>query len=149
MGEIEHRALRPGGFSGVVVVTASPSGDRAIARAAAAGEDVLVRAPGYRPRLGGIYRASGRLEAIDAAVRGYYASQGVRLELRASRLVAMGSRGGIWGLVDRAHAAAMRRLGADHDPAPARALAAGVTLGETGSMPQDVRQQFRDSGCIT
>ncbi len=146
VAQIEHRALRPGGFAGVVVVTGRPSGDRAIARDPSAREDVLVRAPGYRPQLGGVYRVSGRLVPVDPVVSGYYATQGIHLELRASRLTALGSRGGLWGAVDRIHAAAVDRLGAGHDPPPARSLVAGVTLGEDGAMPPDVRQQFRDSG---
>ena len=146
VGQLEHRALRPGGFAGVVVVTGRPSGDRAIARVQAAREDVLVRAPGHRPQLGGVYRVSGRLVPVDPVVRAYYATQGVHLELRTSRLTSLGSRGGLWGAVDRIHAAAVDRLGAGHDPPPARSLVAGVTLGEDGAMPPDVRQEFRDSG---
>src|SRR2546423_3545506 len=69
VAEIEHRALHAGGFAGVVVVTGQPAGDRAIARDPAAREDVVVRAPGYRPALGAIYRATGRLEPLDPAVR--------------------------------------------------------------------------------
>src|SRR5436190_835536 len=83
--------------------------------------------------LGAIYRATGRLEPLDPAVQGYYATQGVHLELRASRLVELGRRGGIWGGVDRLHAAALHRLGADATPSPPRSLVAGVTLGDTGS----------------
>src|SRR5205807_238630 len=83
------------------------------------------------------------LRPIDPQVRDYYATQGVHLELRASRLVAGGRRGGVWGMVDAAHAGALRRLGASTGASPARALVAGVTLGETGGLPPDVRQQFR------
>src|SRR5262249_6308769 len=65
---------------------------------------------------------------------------------RASRLVLTGRRGGLWGAVDAAHAGALRRLAAGPGASPARALVAGVTLGETGGLPADVREQFRDSG---
>ena len=74
-------------------------------------------------------------------MRDYYASQGVHLELRASRLVWLGA-----GAADGAPSTgctrdALRRLGADGDPPPDRALVAGVTLGETGALPADVRDR--------
>ena len=135
---LQHRALVPGPIDGVVVVTGAPSGDRAVARVVAGREDVLLQAPGYRPQLGGIYRVTGRLREIDPPVRDYYASQGVHLELRGSRLVWLADRGGGWGVIDDLHRDALRRLGADRDPPADRALVAGVTLGETGSLPADV-----------
>src|SRR5947209_4458258 len=144
--DLRRTTLRPGAEVGRVLVTAAPNGDRAIARELAAREDVLLVAPGYRPQLGVVYAVTGRLRPIDPQVRDYYATQGVHLELRASRLVAGGRRGGVWGMVDAAHAGALRRLGASTGASPARALVAGVTLGETGGLPPDVRQQFRDSG---
>jgi competence protein ComEC len=146
VAELDQRSLVPGRITTVVVVSGSPSGDRAIARVPARDEDVLLQAPGYRPHLGGVYRAVGRLRPVDDIVRDYYASQGVHLELRASRLAWMSDRGGGWGMIDRLHAGALRRLGAGGEPTAERSLVAGVTLGETGSMPADVRQQFRDSG---
>src|SRR5437588_11478855 len=69
VADLDHRALRPGAVEAVVVVTSAPSGDRAIVRVPDAAEDVLLVAPGERPRLGGIYRAVGRLEQPDPAVR--------------------------------------------------------------------------------
>ena len=36
--------------------------------------------------------------------------------------------------------------GVDGDPPADRALVAGVTLGETGALPADVRAEFRTSG---
>jgi hypothetical protein len=93
---LQHRALVPGPIDGVVIVTGAPSGDRAVVRVAAGREDVLLQAPGYRPQLGGIYRVTGRLREIDPPVRDYYASQGVHLELRGSRLVWLAARGGGW-----------------------------------------------------
>lgn len=146
VAELQRTVLHPGSARGAVLVTAAPNGDRAVARDLAAHEDVLLLAPGYRPQLGAVYRVSGRLSEIDSHVRAYYATQGVHLELRASRLVLTGRRGGLWGTVDAAHAAALRRLGAGPEASPARALVAGVTLGETGGLPADVRQRFRDSG---
>jgi competence protein ComEC len=144
--DLQRTSLHAGSEHGGVLVTAAPNGDRAIARELDAREDVLLVAPGYRPELGVLYVVSGRLRPIDPQVRDYYATQGVHLELRASRLVAGGRRGGIWGVVDAAHAGALRRLGAGTGASPARSLVAGVTLGETGGLPPDVRQQFRDSG---
>ena len=143
---LQHRALVPGPIDGVVVVTGAPSGDRAVARVVAGREDVLLQAPGYRPQLGGIYRVTGRLREIDPTVSDYYASQGVHLALRGSRLVWLGDRGGGWGVVDSLHRDALHRLGADGDPPADRALVAGVTLGETGTLPADVRAEFRTSG---
>jgi competence protein ComEC len=143
---LQHRSLRSGRVNAVLVVTGAPSGDRAVVRVPAAGEDALLTAPGYRPQLGGVYRASGTLRPVDPQVRDYYASQGVHLQLRASRLAWLGRRGGTWGVVDAAHAAALRRLSGGAAVSPQRALVAGVTLGETGSMPAEVRRQFRDSG---
>lgn len=143
---LQHRSLRAGHVSAVLVVTGAPSGDRAVVRLPTAGEDALLTAPGYRPQLGGVYRVRGTLRPVDPQVRDYYASQGVHLQLRASRLAWLGRRGGPWGVVDAAHAAALRRLGGGQAASPQRALVAGITLGETGSMPADVRRQFRDSG---
>jgi competence protein ComEC len=144
--DLQRTSLHVGSEHGRVLVTTAPNGDRAVARELDAREDVLLVAPGYRPELGVIYVVSGRLRPIDPQVRDYYATQGVHLELRASRLLASGRRGGIWGMVDAAHAGALRRLGAGTGASPARSLVAGVTLGETGGLPPDVRQQFRDSG---
>ncbi len=146
VADLDHRALRAGPVEAVVVVTQAPNGDRAIARLPAAGEDVLLVARGERPLLGAVYRASGRLEPPDPEVRGYYATQGVHLELRASRLTALGRRGGGWAIVDRLHEAALARLGAGRDPSPQRALVAGVTLGDTSGMSLADREAFRASG---
>jgi competence protein ComEC len=146
VADIDHRALRPGPIEAVVVVTAAPNGDRAIVRVPAAEEDALLVARGERPMLGGVYRATGRLESPDPEVRGYYATQGVHLELRASRLVQLGERGGGWALIDRLHEAALARLGAGRDPSPQRALVAGVTLGDTSGMTLADRESFRASG---
>ncbi|MDX6520379.1 MAG: competence protein ComEC [Gaiellales bacterium] len=146
VADLDHRALRPGPIEAVVVVTAAPSGDRAIVRVASAAEDVLLVARGQRPLLGGVYRAEGRLQPPDPAVRGYYATQGVHLELRASRLTALGMRGGGWSVIDRLHAGALGRLAAGRDPSPQRALVAGVTLGDTSGMSLADREAFRASG---
>jgi competence protein ComEC len=146
VADLDHRALRPGPIEAVVVVTSAPSGDRAIVRVASAAEDVLLVARGQRPQLGGVYRAEGRLQPPDPAVRGYYATQGVHLELRASRLTALGLRGGGWAVIDRLHAGALGRLAAGRDPSPQRALVAGVTLGDTSGMPAADREAFRASG---
>jgi competence protein ComEC len=143
---LERRVLHPGPVHGVVVVTGRPNGDRAIGRLAGSGEDVVlsVRSGGLVP--GGIYRVGGRLVPIDPELRGYYANQGVHLELDASDAVAAGRRGGAWGAVDRLHDAALAKLGAASDPSPERALVAGVALGEGDALPYDLREQFRASG---
>jgi hypothetical protein len=147
VADLDHRALRPGAIETVVVVTSAPNGDRAIVRVPSAAEDVLLVARrGQRPLLGGVYRAAGRLQPPDPAVRGYYATQGVHLELRASRLTALGMRGGGWALIDRLHAGAIGRLAAGRDPSPQRALVAGVTLGDTSGMSAADREAFRASG---
>src|SRR4029079_17508085 len=62
---LQHRALGPGPIDGVVVLTGAPSGDRAVARAVAGREDVLLQAPGYRPQLGGGHRVPGRRAQAD------------------------------------------------------------------------------------
>src|SRR5437667_7759700 len=146
VADLDHRALRPGPVEAAVVVTSALNGDRAIVRVPSAGEDVLLVARGERPVLGGVYRAGGRLEPPDAEVRGYYATQGVHLELHASRLTRLGRRGGGWALIDRLHEAALARLGAGRDPSPRRALVAGVTLGDTSGMSLADRDSFRASG---
>jgi competence protein ComEC len=48
--------------------------------------------------------------------------------------------------VDWLHAAALRRLDAGRGPPPARALVAGIALGEAGGLPRPVRDDFRESG---
>jgi competence protein ComEC len=146
VADLDHRALRPGSVEAVVVVTSAPNGDRAIVRVPSAGEDVLLVARGERPVLGGVYRSVGRLEPPDPEVRGYHSTQGVHLELRASRLTPLGRRGGGWALIDRLHEAALDRLGAGRDPSPRRALVAGVTLGDTSGMSLADRESFRASG---
>jgi competence protein ComEC len=146
VADLDHRALRPGTIETMVVVTSAPNGDRAMVRVPSAAEDVLLVARGERPLLGGVYRAQGRLQPPDPAVRGYYATQGVHLELHASRLTALGMRGGGWAVIDRLHAAALDRLAVGRDPSPQRALVAGVTLGDTSGMAATDREAFRASG---
>jgi competence protein ComEC len=146
VADLDHRALRPGPFQAVVVVTSAPNGDRAIVRIPPAAEDVLLVARGERPMLGAVYRVRGRLEQPDPEVRGYYATQGVHLELHASRLALLGRRGGGWAVIDRLHDDALARLGASVDPSPQRALVAGVTLGDTSGMSLTDREAFKSSG---
>jgi len=146
---LQHRALVPGPIDGVVVVTDAPSGDRAVARVVAGSEDVLLQAPGYRPHLGGVYRVTGHLREIDPPVRNYYASQGVHLELRASRLVWLADRGGGWGVIDDLHRDALRRLGADGDPPTDRALVPASRWARPGRCRPTCVPSSARRGCIT
>ena len=79
---------------------------------------MILVAPGTPLAQGGIYRVSGSLGPLDAVVRGYYATQGIHLELRATRTVMVGRRGGLWGDVDTAHRYVLGRLGAVPAPSP-------------------------------
>jgi competence protein ComEC len=146
IAELDRRVLRPGPAQTTVVVTEPSSGERAIARVPAAGEDVLLVSRAVRPELGAVYAVSGALSEPSDQVRGYYATQGVHLELHVDDIRLIGRRTGLWGAVDRLHATALARLDAGRDPSAQRALVAGVTLGQVGALPPDVKQQFRDSG---
>jgi competence protein ComEC len=144
--QFDRRVLRAGGFAGTVTVTGQPSADRALASAAGAGETVVLVAPGVALQQGAVYRVSGRLRPLDPVVRGYYATQGAHLELRAARCAMTGRRGGLWGVVDDVHRAALSGMGVGPRSPPPRALVAGVMLGDSGALPTDVRAQLRTSG---
>jgi len=60
--------------------------------------------------------------------------------------VLVGRRHGIWGAADAVHRAALGRLGAGRDPTPARALVAGIALGDTGGLPAATKDELRASG---
>ena len=107
---------------------------------------MILVAPGTPLAQGGVYRVSGSLGPLDAVVRGYYATQGIHLELRATRAVMVGRRGGLWGDVDTAHRYVLGRLGAAPAPSPARALVAGIAVGDTSGLPYSERQSLRASG---
>ncbi len=145
---LDRRVLAPGGTGGavVVVVTGQPSGSHGLAAVRGAGETVLLSAPGTLLSEGGVYRVRGRYEPIDPVVAGYYATQGAHLELRASEALMVGRRGGVWGAADTVHRGALRRLGAAADPAPERALVAGIALGDTGGLPAATKDELRASG---
>jgi competence protein ComEC len=144
---LDRRALAPGRVRGaVVVVTGAPAGSRGLAAVIGAGETVVLSAPGTPLELGGRYRVDGRYRPLDAVVRGYYATQGVHLELRASEAVMIGRRGGIWGVTDALRRAALGHLEVGSDPTPARGLVAGIALGDTGAIPTGNRDQLRASG---
>ncbi len=143
---LDRRALAPGPLTAVVVVTGRPAGDRAAARVPAAAEDVLLSARGMTLVAGGVYRVSGTLRPIDPALAGYYATQGIHLRLQTSDATPLGRRGGVWGAVDRMHDGAVRLLGADRSPPPARALVAGVALGDGDALPYELQTQFRQAG---
>jgi competence protein ComEC len=144
---LDRRSLAPGHVHGaVVVVTGQPSGSRGLAAVTGVGETVVLSAPGILLDEGGIYRVDGRYEPLDPVVRDYYATQGAHLELRATEAVRTGRRGGIWGTADTIHRAALAHLGVGADPAPARALVAGIALGDTGGLPLQTRAELRSSG---
>ncbi len=144
---LDRRSLAPGHVHGaVVVVTGQPSGSRGLAAVTGVGETVVLSAPGILLEEGGIYRVDGRYEPLDPVVRDYYATQGAHLELRATDAVRTGRRGGVWGLADSLHRAALRHLGVGADPAPPRALVAGIALGDIGGLPAETRAELRSSG---
>ena len=91
VAELDRRSLEPGPASGVLTVTGPPSGSRAAAAVAGAGETVILVSRGTPLAQGGIYRVRGRLGPLDDVVRGYYATQGIHLELRATRAVMLGA----------------------------------------------------------
>ena len=107
---------------------------------------MILVAPGTELVEGGVYRARGSLRRLDPVVRGYYATQGIHLQLRAAQAVQVGRRGGLWGAVDAAHRYVLARLGAAPAPSPARALVAGIALGDTGGLPYSERESLRASG---
>jgi competence protein ComEC len=144
---LDRRVLEPGRTSGaLLVVTGQPTGSHGLAVVRGAGETVLLSAPGTVLSEGGVYRVRGRYQPIDAVVAGYYATQGAHLELRASEAVMIGRRHGIWGAADAVHRGALSRLGATGDPAPERALVAGIALGDTGGLPPQTKDELRASG---
>jgi competence protein ComEC len=144
---LERRALHPGEVRRAeVVVTGQPTGGRGLAAVVGAGETVVLSAPGIELEEGGIYRVHGRLRPLDAVVRGYYATQGAYLELRASSAVEIGRRGGIWGAADALHRAAIAGLAARPEPRPERALVTGIALGDTNGLPASTRDDLRASG---
>ncbi len=146
VADLDRRVLVPGTATATVTVTGVPSGSRAAATVSGAGETVVLVAPGTVLRQGGVYRVRGSLRELDAVVRGYYATQGIHLQLRASSATEVGRRGGLWGTVDAAHRAVLARLGATAEPAAPRALVAGIALGDTAGLPYAEREQLRASG---
>jgi hypothetical protein len=146
VSELDRRVLVPGPATGVLTVTGPPTGSRAAAAVSGAGETVILVTPGTELVEGGVYRARGSLRQLDPVVRGYYATQGIHLQLRAGQAVQVGRRGGLWGAVDAAHRYVLARLGAAPAPSPARALVAGIALGDTRGLPYSERESLRASG---
>jgi len=144
VAQLDARRLSPGRFRGLVTVTASPSGGRAMA--SARGEGVLLVARSATLAQGEVLRVEGRLAPLDPEVAGYYRTQGVHLELDAATADLAGRRGGLWGAVDGMHAWALRALGVHGDASPQRALVAGIVLGEAGALPRADRDRLRRSG---
>jgi competence protein ComEC len=147
VAELDRRALAPGHVHlATVVVTGQPTGSHGLAAVRGAGETVLLSAPGTVLEEGGVYRVRGRYTPLDPVVRGYYATQGAHLELRASEAVMTGRRHGVWGASDSLHRAALAQLGLSVSPPPPRALVAGIALGDTGALPQSTKAELRASG---
>ena len=146
VADLDQRELVPGPITAPVTVTGVPAGSRAPAAVEGAGETVVMVAPGTALLQGGVYRVRGTLRELDPVVRGYYATQGIHLQLRASTATEVGRRGGLWGMADSAHRAVLARLGAAGEPAPPRALVAGIALGDTGGIPYAEREHLRASG---
>jgi competence protein ComEC len=144
VAQLDARRLTPGRFRGLVTVTASPSGGRAMA--SARGEGVLLSAPSQELSEGEILLVSGRLAPLDPEVAGYYRTQGVHLELDVTAADQVGRRNGVWGVVDGMHAWALRALGVHGSPTPERALVAGIVIGEAGALPRAARARLRQSG---
>jgi hypothetical protein len=95
---LDRRSLVPGHVARVVaIVTGQPTGSRGLAAVAGASETVVLSAPGIVLDEGGIYRVRGRYRPLDPVVRGYYATQGAHVELRAAEAVRVGRRGGCEG----------------------------------------------------
>jgi competence protein ComEC len=145
---LDRRALAPGHTRGavVVVVTGQPTGSHGLAAVRGAGETIVLSAPGILLEEGGVYRVTGRYQALDPVVRDYYSTQGAHLELRAAEAVRIGRRGGVWGAADTVHRTALGELGVASDPSPPRALVAGIALGDTGALPAGTKAELRASG---
>ena len=146
VADLDRHVLAPGPSTEVVTVTGPPSGSRAAAAVPRAGETVVLMAPGTILTQGGVYRVHGSLRPLDPDVRGYYSTQGIHLQLRATQAVKLGRRDGLWGVVDTAHRYVLARLGAVPAPSPARALVAGIALGDTAGLPYAERETLRASG---
>ena len=89
---------------------------------------------------------AGRCASSIRSFAGTTQTQGIHLQLRAAQAVQVGRRGGLWGAVDAAHRYVLARLGAAPAPSPARALVAGIALGDTGGLPYSERESLRASG---
>ena len=147
VADLDHRALRPGPIEAVVVVTAAPNGDRAIARVPAAGRGRAAGCPRRAAEAGRrLPRDAGGSSLRIPRCAGTTRPRACTSSCGRRDLVPLGMRGGGWALVDRLHDSALARLGAGRDPSPRRALVAGVTLGDTSGMPLADRESFRASG---
>ena len=145
VGAVRADPLRPGPVDVAVTITGQPSSGSALASVRGGGT-VVLHAPAAPLEQGAVYRVFGRLRPLSPEVAGYYAIQGARLELRASDLVRIGRRGGLWGAVDAVHAWVRVRLGVTDSPSPQRALVAGIAIGDSGALPPQTRAQLRQSG---
>ena len=70
VAELDRRSLEPGPTSAVLTVTGPPSGSRAAAAVAGAGETVILISRGTPLAQGGIYRVRRPLGPLDDVVRG-------------------------------------------------------------------------------
>ena len=130
---LDHRSLMPGRIDGGRRRDRRSQRRPCVARVRAGQEDVLLQAPGYRPHLGGIYRAIGRLRADRRrGTRLLRQPGGAPRAARVATGVAVRPR---WrdGACRRSARRRAAPSGRGGDPPADRSLVAGVTLGETGS----------------
>ena len=146
MAELDRRSLVPGPATGVLTVTGPPSGSRAAAAVSGAGETVILVAPGTELVEGGVYRVRGSLGPLDLGRSRVLRDAGHPPPAARAQAVQVGRRGGLWGAVDAAHRYVLGRLGAAPAPSPARALVAGIALGDTRGLPFSERESLRASG---
>ena len=103
---------------------------------------MILVAPGTELVEGGVYRARGSLRRRDPSSR-VLRDAGHPPPAPRRQAVQVGRRGGLWVRTPRISPA---RLGAAPAPSPARALVAGIALGDTGGVPYSERESLRASG---
>ena len=117
----------------------------------AGGGRVLLRLEGADgPPRGSVLRVDGSLERPHGPdggfdERAWLARQGVHAVLRLRDAEVVGSRGGLWGVADRARSAAIASLAPAGDGA-ARQVAVGLAFGGSGALDAAAVQAFRTSG---
>jgi competence protein ComEC len=137
---------------GIAVVTGTPStgpfGTSAIA--SFMGSDVELRArerltTGERLEVSGRLRAPGPPGADGFDEREWLGRQGVHEVLAASDVHRLGTRGGVYGAVDRLREGTRRALAASGSDDAGRVVE-GILLGGAGQLSEASRDDFRRSG---